>query len=432
MISKLLASAKKETLLLVRDRTGLSILFIMPMILIFVMTLIQDSAFRSLNEKGIPIVFVNQDQDSLGILIGQGLRSNELCTLYDSIGGQPATPELARQAVTDGKFMVGIIIPSGATNAIRKNVTELVDQSMQPDSVLKKDLPTGADSVEIQILIDPVAKKSFLTSITSNLREFISEVKTKIMFQTFSDQVAEIIPDKTNAPKQVFASTQIIRYKEIYASSSLGDKLVPNAVQHNVPAWTIFAMFFIVIPLSGSIMKEKNEGSVFRLHTMPGSYLLLISGKIIVYVVVCLIQFLLMLSVGLFFLPMLGLPVLLLGNSIFGIFILTLATAIAATGYGVLVGTLASTEQQGAIMGSLSVLLLSALGGVWVPAYIMPEVMRTISSFSPLNWSLEGFYKLFLRGAGASAILINAGKLLVFGLASIFFASVSNRIKRTI
>ena len=431
MTSKLFASIKKETLLLLRDRLGLSILFIMPMILIFVMTLIQDAAFKTLNEKGIPIVFVNDDKDSLGILIGQGLRSNDLCSLYDSIDGKPATFELAQQAVADGKFMVGIVIPHGATDAIRRNTTRLVNETMEPDSMGKENSLAKTDSVEIKILIDPVAKKSFLSSVTSSLREFISEVKTKIMFQTFSGQIAAIIPDKSTGPKHVFASTQIIRYNEIYASKT-GDKLIPNAVQHNVPAWTIFAMFFIVIPLSGSIMKEKNEGSVFRLHTMPGSYLLLVSGKIIVYVIVCLIQFLLMLSVGLLFLPMLGLPVLDVGNSFTGIFILTLATAFAATGYGVLVGSLASTEQQGALMGSLSILLLSALGGVWVPTYIMPEVMRNISAFSPLNWSLEGFYKLFLRGDEAGAILMNAAKLLAFGMAAIFIASVANRIKRTI
>ncbi|MEP7107064.1 MAG: ABC transporter permease [Ferruginibacter sp.] len=431
MISKLFASIKKETLLLLRDRLGLSILFIMPMILILVMTLIQDSAFKTLNEKGIPIIFVNEDKDSLGILIEQGLRSNELCAFYDSIEGNPATLELAKEAVADGKFMVGIIIPRGATEAIRRNVTRLVNETMEPDSVLNKAALTNADSVEIKILIDPVAKRSFLTSITSSLREFISEIKTRIMFQTFSDQVAEILPAGSTGPKHVFESTQIIQYNELYASRS-GDKLIPNAVQHNVPAWTIFAMFFIVIPLSGSIIKEKNEGSVFRLHTMPGSYLFLISGKIIVYVIVCLIQFLLMLSVGLVILPMLGLPVLVLGNSVTGIIILTLATAFSSTGYGVMVGTLASTEQQGAVMGSLSILLLSALGGVWVPTYLMPETMRSISAFSPLNWSLEGFYKLFLRGAEAGAILINASKLIVFGIATIKIASVANRIKRTI
>lgn len=430
MISKLLATVKKEILLLLRDKVGLSILFLMPMALIFVMTLTQDAAFKTINEKGIPIVFVNNDHDSLGILIEQGLRNNDLCTFNDSIDGKPATTALAQKAVAEGKFLVGIVIPKNATEAIRKNVTALVTETLNSDSTATKNKPATQDSVEITIMIDPVAKKSFLISVTSNLHEFISEVKTKIMFQTFSDQVAEIIPDRSSAPKNAYKKSQIIKYKEIYASKS-EEKIVPNAVQHNVPAWAIFAMFFIAIPLSGSIMKEKNEGSVFRLHTMPTPYLLLVNGKIIVYVIVCQIQFLLMLSVGLVFLPMLGLPTLALGHSYIGIFVLTMATAFAATGYGVMVGTLATTEHQAAIMGALSILLLSALGGIWVPSYVMPEVMRNISAYSPLNWALTGFYKLFLRGAGVGEILIDAIKLVVFFLATMAIASAVNRVKRT-
>ena len=424
---KLLAMVKKEILLLLRDKVGLSVLFLMPVALILVMTLVQDSAFKTINEKGIPIVFVNDDNDSLGILIKQGLLNNELCFLSDSIDGKPASSELARKAVSEGKFLIGIIIPKGATAAIRKNVSALVSETLNGED----SLPTLQDSVEITILIDPVAKKSFLNAVTSNLREFISEVKTKIMFQTFSEQVAEVIPDKKNAPKKSYEKSQIIRYKEIYASTA-SEQIVPNAVQHNVPAWTIFAMFFIAIPLSGSILKEKTEGSVFRLHTMPTPFLLLVNGKIIVYVLVCLIQFLLMLAVGQYLLPTMGLPALVLGNSMLGIFILTLATSFAATGFGVMVGTLATTEHQAAIMGSLSILLLSALGGIWVPSYVMPEVMRNISAFSPLNWSLEGFYKLFLRGGGVADILIDAVKLMTFFFATMAISYLANRKKRTV
>ena len=431
MMTKLLATVKKEILLLIRDRVGLSILFIMPMVLIFVMTLVQDSAFKTMNEKGIPVVFVDNDKDSLGILIEQGLKNNDLCSLSDSIDGKKATAELAQKQVGEGKFLVGIIIPKGATDAIRKNVTQLVSETLNTEDSVTKKTNSLPDSVEITILIDPVAKKSFLISVTSNLREFISEVKTKIMFQSFSDQIAEVIPDKQNAPKKSYERSQIIKYNEVYASET-EDKIVPNAVQHNVPAWTIFAMFFIAIPLSSSILKEKNEGSVFRLHTMPTPYLLLVNGKIIVYVIVCLIQFVLMLSVGQIFLPMLGLPALVLGNSIAGIMLLTGATAFAATGYGVMVGTLASTEHQAAIMGSLSILLLSALGGIWVPSYVMPEVMRNISAWSPLNWSLEGFYKLFLRGGHVSDVLGETLKLLLFFLATMTVTSIANRKKRTV
>jgi ABC-2 type transport system permease protein len=327
--------------------------------------------------------------------------------------------------------LIGIIVPSGATTAIRKNVTGLIDETLNSDST-NINIPLMApDTVEITIMIDPVTKKSFITSITSNLREFISEIKTKIMFETFSEQISERIPDKSPGPRNVYAKSQIINYKEIYASNTQ-TKIVPNAVQHNVPAWTIFSMFFIAIPLSGSIMKEKTEGSIFRLHTMPGSYLFLTSGKLIVYVLVCLLQFLLMLSVGLYLLPTLGLPTLALGSSFAGITILTLSTALAATGYGVMVGTLASTEQQGAILGSLSILLLSALGGIWVPTYVMPQAMRSISAFSPMNWSLDGYYALFLRGVGAKAILFDALKLIGFFMATMAIASLANKVKREV
>ena len=427
MMNKLLAIIKKETLILLRDRIGLSILFVMPIVLIFVMTLIQDSTFKTINEKGIPIVLVNNDRDSLGNSIYKGLKSSSLCTLSDSIDGKLATKETVRDAVAEGKFIIGIVIPKGATGAIRLNVENMVNETLALDTSSAKKI----NPFDITLFIDPVAKKSFVSSVTSQLHEFISEMKTQIMFQTFSDQIAQVIPEGSKAPENTYQKSQLINYKEVYASDLIGE-VVPNAVQHNVPAWTIFGMFFIVISVVGNIMKEKKEGSAFRLETMPSSYILLMNGKIAVYVVVCFIQFLLMMFVGLYMLPLIGLPALQLGNSVPAVLLLALCTSFAATGFGVLVGTLASSEQQGAILGSLSILLLSAIGGILVPTYVMPEIMRNISVVSPLNWSLEGFYKLFLRGAGLSGILINCFQLLTFFLLMMSISSIVNRIKRNI
>ena len=420
---RLLAAMKKEMLLLVRDKVGLAILFIMPMILIFVMTLIQDSAFRTLDEEGIPIVFVNEDQDTLGFRIEQGLKNTELVQFNDEIDGEKATPESVRKAVKEGKFLIGVVIPAGATEAIENNVLNIVSHSLG----MTDDL-TDTSSVEIDLIIDPIASKSFVMSMTSQLHEFISSVKTQVMFETFSAQISEYLPEDVEKKEDLYQNTQVIRYKQEYASELTG-QIKPNAVQHNVPGWTIFSMFFIVIPLVGSIMKEKQEGSVFRFHTIPASYFLQIGAKVNVYIVVCMLQFILMLSIGLVFLPMLGLPVLQLGNSYAGIFLVAFGCSIAATGYGVLVGTMASTQQQGAILGSLSILVLSALGGIWVPAYIMPEMMRTISELSPLNWALDGFYALFLRGEGFVDVLPHFAKLVMFFLVCIAIASVIRRVK---
>ncbi|NOS56625.1 MAG: hypothetical protein HOP37_10270, partial [Cyclobacteriaceae bacterium] len=237
MKTRLLATIKKEVLILLRDQIGLSILFIMPMILILVMTLIQDSAFRTLNEKGIPVVFVDNDQDTLGLSIYKGLKGYSLCSLTDSIDGKPATAQTAKEAVSKGKFLMGIVIPKGATKAIRTNVSSLVNETFAIEAVPADSMIAKADSVTILLFIDPVVKESFIVTITSNLREFISSVKTQIMYQTFSEEIEEILPSETKAPNNMLAKTQIIKYKEEYGSNLIGE-IVPNAVQHNVPAWS--------------------------------------------------------------------------------------------------------------------------------------------------------------------------------------------------
>lgn len=424
MLHKLLAIIKKEFLILIRDKIGLLILFAMPITLILVMTLIQDSAFKTINEKGIPIVFVNNDHDTLGNTILNGLKTSNFCEVSTSKAGKPYTLDGAQQAVANGEFLIGIVIPEGASTKIRNNVKQLVSETMVLDEIKS----SGKDIVDITLIIDPVAKNSFVTTITSNLHEYIAAVKTQMMFQSFSDQIAEILPEGSKKPTKAYEKTDIIQYKEIYGSALIG-KDVPTSTQHNVPAWTIFGMFFIVILVVGNIIKEKKEGSAFRLKTLPTSYLTMMNGKIIVYVIVCLIQFFIMIAVGVFVLPLFGLPPLNLGHHLEAILLLAFFTALAATGFGVLIGTLANSEQQGAILGSLLVLLLSAIGGILVPTYVMPEIMRKISMMSPLNWSLSGFYKIILRGAGLEGILFNCTLLFVFFIITVFLSSLINHIR---
>ena len=62
---KLLASIKKEWLLLIRDKGGLGILFLMPMVLVVVMAVVQDAPFRDYQEQQIPVLFVNEDSGEI-------------------------------------------------------------------------------------------------------------------------------------------------------------------------------------------------------------------------------------------------------------------------------------------------------------------------------------------------------------------------------
>ena len=101
--------------------------------------------------------------------------------------------------------------------------------------------------------------------------------------------------------------------------SRSGAIVTPNATQHNVPAWTIFAMFFIVMSLGGSIVREKNSGSFLRLKTLPTSYLVNIFSKQITYLAVTMLQAVVIFLMGIWLFPYFGLPALNLPSDIFAL-----------------------------------------------------------------------------------------------------------------
>ncbi len=192
----------------------------------------------------------------------------------------------------------------------------------------------------------------------------------------------------------------------------------PNAVQQNVPAWSLFGMFFIVVPLSGALLRERQEGTLRRLLTLPIPYWALLSGKTLAYVAVCMLQFCLMLLVGKFILPIFGTQQFSLGAEPVAVFLLAFCASLAATGYGLLVGTLARSYDQASMFGAVSVVIAAALGGVMVPVYVMPKGMQLLSSFSPLAWGLDGFLEIFVRSGTLQSIGQNLLALLGFFLAT--------------
>jgi len=186
-------------------------------------------------------------------------------------------------------------------------------------------------------------------------------------------------------------------------------------------------MFFIVISLAVNMIKERDEGSLNRLLTMPCTYTNYITSKIIIHILVCMLQCMLMLLMGIYFLPALGLPALVLGHNYVAIFFIAFCSSLAAIGYGVLIGTLSTTHQQAAIFGAISVMVLAAIGGVWVPVFVMPHFMRTISIISPLNWGLNGFYDVFIREAGMIDILLNSARLILFFISCLICSTLYNQ-----
>lgn len=148
---------------------------------------------------------------------------------------------------------------------------------------------------------------------------------------------------------------------------------------------------------------------------------------------VCIIQFLLMLAVGVYLLPQLGLHALeVTPKGFFLSVIVAIFSGLAAIGFGILLGTIAKTQEQSAPFGATAVVLLAATGGIWVPVYIMPKIMQLVSGISPMNWGLNAFYDIFLRDQGILSILPEIAFLFLFFIATTMLAIVYDYKKNTI
>lgn len=431
-MKNIIATIIKEWLLLRRDFAGLMLLFLMPAILIVVMALVQDAPFRDYQELRFDLLLVDNDHGKLAEEIKNGLKQSKNFNVIESIDGRALNDSSLKQMLKKGDYHVGIIIPKGATAEV-VNSANLIANDLSKKLGLGGTMPsreTRGDTY-VRMYFDPVSKPTFRTSISFALDRFITYSCSNLLVQRIAS-MSKLAGDTAVAPtadfKKVFAGIGI---KEEVLNDSKDDKTYINSVQHNVPAWAIFGMFFIVIPIAGNMIKEREDGSAVRIALIPNAQRLVALGRILFYTIICSVQFWVMAAIGIWLLPHIGLPSLYLGAHGWVLIPLSIAIAFAATSYGYFSGTVFKTTNQAMPFGAISIVILSALGGLWVPIELLPPVMQKVAMISPLHWSLEAVHNVILRNEDFSGVAKHILFLLVFGsvlwLISIYKNNSRNR-----
>jgi ABC-2 type transport system permease protein len=412
----------KDILLMLKDRAGLFLMFLMPLMLVLVMTVLQNNTFKAVSETKLDLLILNKDQDTFGNTVAKALLKQDIFNISQKIDEKPLTLERLKEAVAQGRYKIGLYIPAGITKTVKQALNQSVMSFFQGTQQSQKRPESKA---ELLIYIDPATRESYRVSMLSSIREMAAKIKKEFILS----EIFKVMNERFEMPFKKFQINEdIVTIKAEYAVDAK-IAIMPNSVQHNVPAWTLFAMFFIINSLAGNMINERNEGSYLRLLTAPVSFFLIISSKIIVYYLICLVQFILMLMMGLYILPLIDMPSLELGSNIGALFLIASASALAAVGYSVLIGVVATTYHQVATFGAISVVIMSAIGGIWVPVFAMPKFMQMVSNISPLNWGIEGFYDIFIRNGDVAAILPNTTLLLLFALICIISAIIFNNYK---
>lgn len=413
---KIFHAVLKELRLLRRDLLGFAIIFLMPVVLIITITFIQNSVENNSARIQLPVLLVNLDEGDLSKKVIENLETKNNIKIISEIDGEAITENSGRGLIAKGTQKVLIIIPPEFSDFIQNQTDIHVNRLMStvvPDMEVEGDTESNTLTKEVQIHFDPAISSSIKTNIKGAIESMISELESKAIYETFEREL--------DADLSFLTEQKLVVFKEYSVSVNEID-IAPTAVQHNLPAWTLFAIFFIVIPLSINIVKEKNQGTYVRLKTLPVSSFHLMLSKIIVYLLVCMIQFYLMLMVSVFLFPIIGLPALEVEGKLIGLTVVALFSGLAAIGFGVLIGTFAKTHEQAAPFGATSVVILAAIGGLWFPVFAMPETMQMIAKVSPMNWALEGFFDVLLRSAGFISLAPNLLLLLTFFIINITIA----------
>jgi len=267
----------------------------------------------------------------------------------------------------------------------------------------------GYGTEKMAVYFDPLVQGAFRSSLLNALKQMLlameMEIKARVLAESLPAQLQQTLSaltgrmpiDSAAIPKlQLHPGWGSRRLMDVVAEQSRLKKL-PTSVQQNVAAWSVFGIFFIVLPLGGAIIGERKDGTLARLRTLPVPYITLLVGKLGAYVTVCWVQFLFIVLMGKTGLPLLGAPVLSLGSDTTALIVTVTMVALAACGYGLMLGTLARTLEQATMFGAVSVVCAAALGGIMVPVYVMPPVMQTISLFSPLAWGLNALVEIAVR-----------------------------------
>jgi ABC-2 type transport system permease protein len=390
MWQELRASWIKETLLLARDAHGLLLLFVMPAAFILIMSLAMDEDFKSRAGKKISVIAIDRDRSDAS---------------RDFIEHVSESGPFEFQPVEDAQA------PEQLLRAHRKLFALTIERGYSEQLA---EPPSADDPVRVKLTVAADANRQTETIFVAVIREALGRQRLEHLLQGLQGGLLAGIQIDSDSVTTGF------EVDHDYAEGLHA----PTAVQQSVPAWLVFAMFFVAIPVSTTLIQERQLGTLRRLRSTPMHTRVLLFGKLAPYFIVNQVQAVVMLLVGMYLVPLIGGSALELRGSLLGLGILAASVSVAALGFALLIAATSRTTEQATIIGGAGSILLAAIGGIMVPKFVMPLAMQEWTNLSPMAWGLEGFLDILLREKSAADVWPQATALIAFGLVALVLAGL--------
>lgn len=367
MISSFRAVFRKEVLHIRRNRGVLIVTVMMPIMQLMLFGFIDQTV------HDVPTVVVDQDHS----VASRELRDKLRATRTFEIREVTTSPDAARAAIISGRAGVGVVIPPDYHDRRARN---------QPAKILV--LIDGSDS-----------------TVAAGALAAINGV--------VAQENLEIVTRDARGGLPLSAQPIILFNPE----GRTANYIIPGLV-------AILMQMIAIFLASGSVVREREKGTLEQLMVTPVDPLGLMLGKVAPYLVLGLGETALILAImrWAFAVPIQGSLVFL-----FAIMIVYLAALLAL---GLFISTRAKTEMEAMQMAQMLVLPSIFLSGYIFPIKGMPFVLQAIGQVLPATHMVAVMRGIVLRDAGPGEMLVHVLALVAFAVLLVW-ASVRRVSKMT-
>jgi ABC-2 type transport system permease protein len=172
-----------------------------------------------------------------------------------------------------------------------------------------------------------------------------------------------------------------------------------NAYAHSFAGMGVQFILFMGIELGVGVLLMRRLGLWKRLRAAPVSRTLLLGSRIASGTAIALL-----LLAGIYAAAILVFGVRIEG-SLAGFLGVAFAFALLTSTFGLLIAALGHTPEATRGLAILVTLMLVMLGGAWIPTFIFPEWLQSITQFVPTRWAVDGLDAMTWRGLGFEAAL---------------------------
>jgi ABC-2 type transport system permease protein len=363
---KILDLVLKDLRQILHDKNSAVFLVAMPIVFTFFMGYAYRSGESSAADERIPLAWIEKEPVS-------ELSSMLFNHLQDGNTFEVTRMELdaAQNNLKRGKVDGILVIPTDFDQKVQEN--------KDPQLTLIADTTSTTGQSVYQLLRTPVS-------------QLMSSFEIGHLNAENLDDPNEFLPTVNIAWKK-WASHNLDSMVRVEQASGQKEESWFGDNPYNQASPGIIVQFAIIgLVTSGQIlMQERKTRTLQRLMTTSMHPWQIIAGHMLAMFTIVFLQTVLMIIFGQFVLKVnyLRVPV--------GTFLIAISLGLWVSSMGLLIGTVAKSDNQVVLYSMLAMFVFSALGGTWFPLEGAGETFASIARFLPSTWAMTGLQNILIR-----------------------------------